>query len=145
MIGFKAWILSLCGATAITSLFRILLSGSSLKKVLNVFFSLFILFYTVIPLQSFLGEYSLKSEIKNQDFDYSEYYKEGFEKVVKTSIENVCSEMSVEIRDFSILSYVNDDGYLCIEKLIIDIDDNEKIEDVKSKLKKQLGYEVNVQ
>lgn len=145
MDNFKIWILSLCGATAITSLFKILLSGSSLNKVLNVFFSIFILFYTVIPLQSFINDYSYKSKFDEEKIDYNEFYKDGFEEVIKSSVENVCADMKIQVQSFDISSYINDDGYLCVKQLVIDIDNNERIDEVKTELKKQLGYEVNVQ
>ncbi len=141
---FKIWILSLCGATAITSLFRILLSNSSLNKVLNIFFTLFVLFYTIMPMQSLFSDkiyidISLETPTENSDV-----YKNGYEQIVELSIENECKKLDVEVLSCNITSYMNDDGYLFVESIEIDIDDDNKIEIIKNKLKEQLGYEVIV-
>lgn len=144
MNDFKIWMLSLCGATAITSLFKILLSNSSLNKVLNIFFSVFILFYTVMPIQSVLNNNSHNNEFNSEQVDYNEIYKNGYEQIIKTSVINECEKLSVEVLTFEIFSYVNDDGHLCVEQLEIDINNNEKIAEVKAELKTWLGYEVSV-
>lgn len=141
---FKIWIISLCGATAISSLFKILLSNSSLNKVLNIFFSVFILFYTVMPIQSVIDSYSFDNEFNDEQIEYNEIYKKGYEQIIESSVTNECKKLSVEVLSFQISSYVNDDGHLYIEQLEIDIDNNEKIDEVKTELKTQLGYEVNV-
>ncbi len=137
------WMLSLCGATAITALFRILLSNSSLNKVLNIFFTLFVLFYTVMPVQSLFnvkdyGDVSVKAPT-----EYSEIYKKGYEQIIEISIKNECEKVGVEVLSYNIISYMNDD-YLSVESIEITIDNNEKKETVKNTLKKQLGYEVIV-
>ncbi len=137
------WMLSLCGATAITSLFRILLSNSSLNKVLNIFFTLFVLFYTIMPVQSLF----------NNDFDdilidtpteYNEIYQNGYEQIIEISIENECKKEGVEVLSCDTVSIIDNDGYLCVETIEIDIDNNKKIEAIKVKLKQELGYEVVV-
>lgn len=140
---FKLWILSLGGATAITSLFKILLSNSSINKVLNIFFSVFILFYMVMPLQSFFYDYSFK-KYNSQSVEINEIYINGYEEIVKISIRNICKDLNIEVISFEISSYLNVDGYLCVEQLIVDIDDNDKKELVRVKLKEKLGYEVTV-
>ena len=71
-------------------------------------------------------------------------YKKGYEQIIEYSVTNECKKLSIELLSFQISSYVNDDGHLCVEKLEIDIDNNEKIGEVKTELKTQLGYEVNV-
>lgn len=143
MENFKIWMLSLCGATAITSLFKILLSNSSLNKVLNIFFSVFILFYMVMPIHSFINDLSYKS-IDDTPMEYAEIYRNGYKEIIEISIENICEKADVEILSFEISSYVNDDGYLYVEEMEIDIDKNEKIDEIKTEIKKQLGYEVTV-
>ena len=48
----KQWFLSLCGATAITGIFHVFLSNTNFKKAINVFLSVFVLFYTIFPLSN---------------------------------------------------------------------------------------------
>ncbi|MBR5545289.1 MAG: hypothetical protein IKU66_07420 [Clostridia bacterium] len=143
MDNIKLWMLSLCGATALTAIFRILLSDSNLKKVINVFSSVFILFYTVTPLNSLISEHGSGANL----FEYQTYNDEflisGYEETIKKSIEFICDEKSVNIIDFQIESYFNDDN-LYVNSLEIDIDDNSKISEIENIINKQLGYEVNV-
>ncbi len=144
MDDFKLWMISLCGATAITSLFRILLSGSSLNKVLNIFFSIFILFYTVMPLQSFLNNKSYEVPAETDETEYNELYRNGYEQIIEMSVEKECENLSVEVLSFEINSYIDNDGYLCVNKLEISIDNKEKISQVESELRTKLGFEVSV-
>lgn len=138
------WMLSLCGATAITSLFRILLSNSSLHKVLNIFFTLFVLFYTIMPVQSLLSQNNFDSISNDTPTEYNEIYQNGYEQIIELSIENECEKLGVEVLTFNIISYMNNDGSLIVEKIEIFIDNAEKTEIVKNRLKEQLGYEVIV-
>lgn len=144
MESFKLWMLSLCGATAITSLFRILLSSTSLNKVLNIFFTLFVLFYTITPIQSFFDNKDFNNVLTDTPTEYNEVYKNGYEQIIELSIENECKKAGVEVLFCDIVSYVTDDGYLCVESIEVQIDNNEMNEKINSILKEQLGYEVVV-
>ncbi|MBR5202261.1 MAG: hypothetical protein IKW45_03265 [Clostridia bacterium] len=143
MENFKLWIFALGGATAVTSLFKILLSNSSINKVLNIFFSVFILFYMVMPLQTFTNDFSLTKH-NSQSVEFDEIYKNGYEEIIKISIKNICTQINVEVISLKISSYLNDDGYLCVEQLIVDISDDDKKELVKVKIKEKLSYEATV-
>ena len=140
---FKIWMLSLCGATAITSLFRILLSNSSLNKVLNVFFTLFVLFYTVMPMQLLFNNNNFDTDLINTTVEYSEFYKEGYEEIIEVSIKNECEKENVNVLSCNISSYIKD-NYLHVDSIEISIDNYEKNESIKSILKERLGYEVIV-
>lgn len=136
----KQWFLSLCGATAITGVFNIFLSNSNFKKAINVFLSIFVLFYTVIPL----------TDIKktNYDFDFenielSEFSKENYEQVIITAIKNVCEENNVELFSVDIDSHIIDDS-LVVEKIIVDIDNSANSEKIEKILYEQCGFEVSV-
>lgn len=135
--------LSLCGATAITSLFRILLSNSSLNKVLNVFFTLFVLFYTVMPMQLLFNNNNFNTDLINTTVEYSEFYKEGYEEIIEVSIKNECKKENVNVLSCNINSYIKD-NYLYVDSIEISIDNYEKNESIKSILKERLGYEVTV-
>lgn len=143
MDSFKIWMLSLCGATAITSLFRILLSNSSLNKVLNIFFTLFVLFYTIIPVQSLFNNvfYDISTDTPT---DYNEIYKNGYEQIIELSIKMECKKEGIEVLSCDTVSTIDNDGYLCVETIEIVIDNDKKIEAIKVKLEQELGYEVVV-
>lgn len=142
MESFKIWLLSLCGATAVSAVFKLLLADSSLKKVINVFFSIFILFYTVMPVQSFFKE-SIKLETENNDISYEKYYEEGYETVVSQAVINLCTNMGVKVLSIDIDSYIDNEGYLNVNKIVLKTD-SANTEEVKSKIKNELGFEVEV-
>ena len=143
MDNIKLWMLSLCGATALTAIFRILLSDSSLKKVINVFSSVFILFYTVTPLNSLINEHDSSANLFEYETYNDEFLISGYEETIKKSIEINRDKKSVNIIDFQIESYFTDNN-LYVNSLEIDIDDNSKISEIENIINKRLGYEVNV-
>lgn len=143
MESFKIWIMSLCGATAVSAVFKLLLADSSLKKVINVFFSIFILFYTVMPIQSFFKE-SIKINTENSDVSYEEYYEEGYEAIVTQAVTNLCSDMGVKVLSLHIDSYIDDEGYLNVNKIKLQTN-AENTENIEEKIKSELGFEVEVE
>lgn len=143
MESFKIWIMSLCGATAVSAIFKLLLADSSLKKVINVFFSIFILFYTVMPVQSLFKE-SIKINTENSDVSYEEYYEEGYEAIVTQAVTNLCSDMGVKVLSLHIDSYIDDEGYLNVNKIKLKTD-AENAKNIEEKIKSELGFEVEVE
>lgn len=135
--------MSLCGATAVSAVFKLLLADSSLKKVINVFFSIFILFYTVMPVQSFFKD-SIKLDSENSEVSYEEYYQEGYESIVTQAVTNLCSNMGVKVLSLNIYSYIDDEGYLNVEKILIKTD-SANPQDVENKIKQELGFEVDAE
>lgn len=143
MESFKIWLMSLCGATAVSAVFKLLLADSSLKKVINVFFSIFILFYTVMPMQSFFKE-SIKIDTENTKVSYEEYYEEGYKAVITQAVTNLCSNMGVKVLSLDIDSYIDDEGYLNVNKIVLKTDSSNP-QEVKNKIKSELGFEVEVE
>lgn len=139
---FKIWIMSLCGATAVSAVFKLLLADSSLKKVINVFFSIFILFYTVMPVQSFFKE-SIRLDTDNSDISYEEYYEEGYEAIITQAVTNLCSNMGVKVLSIDIDSYIDKEGYLNVNKISLKTDSS-NTEEIKNTIKNELGFEVEV-
>ena len=140
---FKLWILSVCGASVISSLCRVLLSKSKLRKSTNIFLSLFVLFYTVLPISNFGVKNIDNSYTYNENtFDFN--YKDGYEKIVVESIKKLCEKHDVEIISFDMDAYIDEDGYLVVNSLTIDISDNSKIIETESIIKQNLGFEVTV-
>lgn len=143
MESFKIWLMSLCGATAVSSVFKLLLADSSLKKVINVFFSIFILFYTIMPFQSFFKD-NIKIHTENNEISYNEYYKDGYEAIITQAVTNLCNDMGVNVLSIQIDSYIDNEGYLSVNKINLHIDaDNPK--DIENSIKKKLGFEVEVE
>ncbi len=143
MESFKIWIMSLCGATAVSAVFKLLLADSSLKKVINVFFSIFILFYTVMPIQSFFKE-SVKIRTENSDISYEEYYEEGYETVITQAVTNLCNNIGVKVLSLEIDSYIDDEGYLNVNKIKLHIN-SDNPQEIETMIKNELGFEVEVE
>ena len=136
----KLYLLSVCGATAITGIFQIFLSNSNLKKSINVFLSIFVLFYTLIPLTNM--------ELNNFNFEFDNVLtsitnQEAYEEIISSSIYDVCEKNSVEVLSIDIDSYLSD-NYLHVEKVCVKISSPEKAQYIKEEIKNKLGYEVNV-
>ncbi|MCH5191848.1 MAG: hypothetical protein J1F23_06740 [Oscillospiraceae bacterium] len=143
MESFKFWILSVSGAMAITAVFKILLSNSSISKMLNIFFSLFVLFYTVIPLQNVFSKEKIDFNLHDETA-YEEYYEDGYKRLVENSIKNICEKMSVRVLSVDMSSYIDSEGYLNIRSLDVKTDSPEKSDEIERELKTQLGFEVNI-
>ncbi len=143
MEGFKFWIISLCGAMSVSAIFKLLLSDSKFKKVINVFFSVFILFYTVIPVKALLKSYS-QNKFSDTKLYYDSYYQEGYQAVIEQSVKNVLSEIDVRVLDIEISAYIDEEGYLVVKEITVKTD-SESHSTIKEKIKSELGFEVTVQ
>ena len=140
---FKLWILSVCGASAITSLCRLLVSKSKLKKTTNIFFSLFILLYMFLPFVNSDNKFFNNDDIECEiSFDFN--YRDGYEKLVNESIKSLCKEMGVEVISVDIDSYTDEDGNLLINSLFVNINDKSRTVETENAIKNKLGFEVTV-
>lgn len=143
----KAWIISVCGAMLAAAVFKILLSDSTLKKSVNVFLSVFILFYTVIPLQNYIKNSEFQSQgFENYTFEYEEALSDSYKKIIEESIKNICTELGASLRSIDIKSSVDADGYMVVESIDISVNTNgtSEKEKIKSEILKRLGFEVNI-
>lgn len=136
----RQWFLSLCGATAITGIFHVFLENSSLKKSINIFLSIFVLFYTIIPLSN-IEPINVELDLKNVEF--SDFSKENYEQIILTAINNVCAENDVEIISVDIDSYIEDEN-LVVNKIEVETDTPNKSKEIEDILKNKFGFEVNV-
>lgn len=141
---FKSWILSVCGASIITSLCKILLSKSKIRKTSGIFLSVFVLFYMILP----NGNYSFHNNFENieehEESSFDLNYKDGYEKIVIEAVKKICEVNNVKIISYDIDSYIDEDGYLFVDYITIDIADNNKIPETESEIENKLGFEVNV-
>lgn len=136
----KQWFLSLCAATAITGIFNVFLSNTNFKKAVNVFLTIFVLFYTVIPLSNIQ---SSNISFNIEDVEQSQLTEENYEQVIATAIKNICDNNNIEVLSVDIDSYMDDDC-LVVEKLLVETDTPDKSKNIEELLKKELGFEVSV-
>ena len=95
---FKAWILSICGATLVTSLCKVILSNSKIQKMTNVFLSIFVLLYTILPIKNInLSFDSFQNEIIDED-SYDLYYQEGYNGVNPSTGDKIFVEGGYKLR-----------------------------------------------
>lgn len=139
---FKTWIFSLCGAGIITSVFRILVSNSHVKKTVNIFLSMFVFLYTIIPIENIISDFDFQYDNDIETNSYTDIYKDGYETIIVKSIENVCDKHNVSIVNININSYIDNDGYLVIEKIELELSNDDKNQIVAMELKEQFNYEV---
>jgi hypothetical protein len=141
MESFKLWIISFCGAGIISSLFKILVSNSNVKKSVDIFLSMFVFLYTVIPIGNLM--YDIKFDIEiSEKASYEDLYKNGYEAIIRESIEKICSSNNIEIEDIYIDSYLDENQYLVINKIELELNHNENSEEIKRVIKEELGIEV---
>ncbi len=136
----KQWFLSLCAATAITGIFNVFLSNTNFKKTVNVFLTIFVLFYTIIPLSNIQ---SSDISFNIEDMEQSQLTEENYEQVIATAIKNICDNNNIEVLSVDIDSYMDDDC-LVVEKLLVETDAPDKSKNIEELLKKELGFEVSV-
>ncbi len=144
MENLKLWALSLCGALVVTSIFRILMSGSRLKKSINIFLSMFIFLYSVVPIGDIFSSLNFEIDTLDETYSYEQYYEDAYEQIVIKSIENICEKNNVSVISISIDSYIDENEYYCVNDIDLHIDNSAKTEDIKNDLKNEFGFEVNV-
>ena len=141
MESLRNFILSLCGSTMIVSLCKILLSNSKIKKTTNVFFSVFVLLYTILPIINYQTENSEFSIIIDEKID-DNYYESGYEAIIVSTVNRICETNNIEVISIDVNSYIEND-YIVIEQLSVTIKDKSKIYETESLLKES-GFEVSV-
>ena len=142
MENIKIWTFSLCGALFITAIFRIIISGSRLEKSVNIFLSVFIFLYAVLPINNI--EFNIDSYLDIEEYNTEDIYQEGYENIVKESILKVCTDKNIDIESISVDSYIDDNGDYVIDKIIIESNVSDKKDYIKSIIKSELGFEVEV-
>ena len=128
------------GAGIVTSIFKIIISNSRIKKTVNIFLSMFVFLYTIIPLENISTDIDV--DFNNTEYEYNDIYKNGYESIIKESINKICKENNTSIIIFNIDSYIGDDGYLIVNSIEIKIDDESKNQIIKEKIKEKLDFEV---
>lgn len=141
---FKNWILSVCGATVVVSFIKIFIGNSNVKKSLNTFLAIFLLFYTVMPLGNSKANFNNINIYDNTE-QTKDYTLEGYNKIVYESIKTICTENNIKVLDIEINSYIDNNGFVCINSLTVNIDDENKKELIRNEIKTRTGFEVIVE
>ena len=141
---FKAWLTSICGATLITSLCKVLITKSKLKNITNIFLSIFVLLYMILPIENVDLNFIKLKENDVSDYSLTLNYEEGYETIISESIFYICKEHNVNIISIEIDSYINDDYCFIVNKLVVDIEDDSQILETENLIKTNLNYEVSV-
>ena len=142
MENFKVWIISLCGAGIISSLFKILESNSNVKKSVNIFLSMFVFLYTIIPIENVISDLKIDTIENYDDSDYTEIYKSGYETIIIKTIENVCASNGVTILSINIDSYIDENQYLVVNRIELELNTDEKNQIIQKELKEKSDIEV---
>ena len=144
MENLKLWAVSLCGALVVSSIFRIIIKNSSLYKTINIFLSMFIFLYTIIPLENIFNDFEFINFDKKYEQSYDDYYKDGYEKIIIQAIKNICKEDNVDIMYIEINSYVDEESNLIIRNIDIKTAAPELNDILKKKINDKLGFEVTI-
>ncbi len=145
MENFKLWALSLCGALVVTSIFRILMSDSHLKKSINIFLSMFIFLYSVIPLGEIFASKSLTLNSREETtLSYDDFYKKSYEKIIEKAIGDICENNDVSVISIDFNSYIDENEYYCVKSIFLKINNSEKAEQIKNEINNAFGFEVEV-
>ncbi len=144
MEDLKLWAFSLSGALVVTSVFRILINKSSLYKSINIFLSVFVFLYTIIPLERVFNNFEFTTQFENREESYNEYYRNGYESIIKNAINNICEENNVSVISVNIDSYIDENGYLCVRNIEVEIDSPKKKDEIKNIIYDKTGFEVSV-
>lgn len=139
---FKIWIISLCIAGIISSVFKILVSNSNVKKSVNIFLSLFVFLYTVLPIENIISDFKLNIENDYELSSYDEIYKNGYETIIIKSIESICVKNDVTLQNINIDSYIDENHYLVVNRIEIELSNDEKNHIIQDELKEKFNFEV---
>lgn len=142
MENLRIWTFSLCGALFITAIFKIIVSGSRLEKSVNIFLSVFIFLYAVFPVNDI--NFNVDSYIDIDDNNTDVIYYNGYENFIKESIKKICSDNNIDINSINIDSYIDDNCDYVVNKIIIESNTSDNKNNIKSIIKSELGFEVEV-
>ncbi len=137
----KNFIFSLCGASIIASITKIILHKSKMTKAVNIFLSLFLLFYMVAPFGNKNTNMNFyESENTNHSHNYS---ADGYSEFIDFTVKTVCEEENCTAEKV-IVHRKEKDGESTVDFIEVKLNDKSKSEIISEKLKNKYGFEVNV-
>lgn len=134
----KNWIFSVCGASMVSSIIKIIFKGSKVSKSVNIFLSLFLMFYMISPFDT-KTDYYWKTGT-NKDISYNNY---SYSEFIEVAINDVCQEEGCEILSLKI-DEDNKNDEVVINSVDLTIDDKDKCSSIKDKIMSKFGFEVYV-
>ena len=137
----KNYIFSLCGASIVVSVSKMILHNSKLKKTVNIFLSLFLLFYMVAP----FGKQNVSTDfyIDQKESNFEEYSIDNYSDFIDFAVNGVCEEENCSADKITIYEKEKD-GEKVIDYIEIKLSDPSKSEKIAERLKKEYGFEVSV-
>ncbi len=139
---FKSFIYSICGAGIITSVLRILVSKSKLQKSVNIFLSMFVFLYTIIPIGNLVSNFNFDLNMEVESKSYENIYIDGYNAIIYNSINNVCKKYDMSIIDINIDSYIDNEGYLVVNSIELRLNSDDKNNIIAKEIKEMFNYEV---
>lgn len=137
----KNWIFSICGASMASSIVKLIFNGSKMSKSVNIFLSLFLMFYMISP---FAGDKVNDIVQTSGGVDDKKIYSDcRYNDFFESAIESVCVEENCRIISFEIETE-EQYGEVIVNCVSVIIDDKDKCETVKNKINEKFGFEVNV-
>lgn len=136
----KNYIFSLCGASVIISIAKIILHKSKLSKTVNIFLSLFLLFYMIAPFGKLSDDFTF---YEPENIEYTENFSSGYTEIIKLSVQKVCEEENCIAEEITVHEKEKD-GESMIDFIEIKLNDGSKAQTVAEKLKNGYGFEVSV-
>lgn len=136
----KNYIFSLCGASIVVSIAKIILHNSKLTKTVNIFLSLFLLFYMVAPFGNNNADMSF-SEPQNDK--YTQEYTDNYSEFIDFTVKKVCKEENCTAEKITV-HRKEKDGENVVDFIEIKLSDKSKAEKISEKLQNEYGFEVNV-
>ena len=137
----KNYIFSLCGASIVVSVSKMILHNSKLKKTVNIFLSLFLLFYMVAP----FGKQNASTEFfaEQKESNFEDYATDNYSNFIDLAVEKLCEEENCTANKIKIHEKEKD-GEKVIDYIEIILSDPSKAEKIAERLTKEYGFEVNV-
>lgn len=137
----KNYIFSLCGASIVVSVSKMILHNSKLKKTVNIFLSLFLLFYMVAPFgKENVSTYFFTEQKYSNIEDYTSDNYSGF---IDFAVGKLCEEENCTVDKITIYEKEKD-GEKVIDYIEIKLSDPSKAGKISARLKNEFGFEVNV-
>ena len=103
---------------------------------------MFVFLYTIIPIENVISDLKIDTIENYDDSDYTEIYKSGYETIIIKTIENVCASNGVTILSINIDSYIDENQYLVVNRIELDLNRDEKIQIIQKELKEKSDIEV---
>lgn len=137
----KNYIFSICGAGAVVSAAKIILHNSKLTKTVNIFLSLFLLFYMAAPFGKADTDTFFDDLKKTEESET--YPNENYADFIKFTVDKVCAEQNCAVEK-TVIHEKEKDGEKVIDFIEIELNDKSKAENISEILKNEYGFEVSV-